>query len=52
MAGAIDSRQPKIEILPWNDKYTDDFVRINRLWIEELFEVEKHDIEQMEKVRD
>lgn len=49
--GAAGSPAPnKAEIVPWDPQYTGDFVRINRLWIEDLFKVERHDIEQMEKV--
>ncbi len=40
-----------VEIVPWREEYVADFAEINRLWIEDLFEVEQHDIDQMLKVQ-
>lgn len=37
----------RIAILPWSDRFREDFVRLSTLWIEQYFVLEKADREQL-----
>ncbi len=42
----------EVEIIKFKDKYADDFARLNYEWIDEFFEIEKHDREQLNNPKD
>ncbi|AEW87281.1 N-acetyltransferase [Flavobacterium columnare] len=39
-----------IKIISYNSKYKEDFVRLNKAWLEEYFYIEPHDIATFENV--
>ncbi len=40
------------EIIPYNPKYKNQFIALNKAWLEEYFFVEPHDIEVFENLED
>lgn len=42
------NRPKKIEIIEYNEKYAQDFARLNYEWIEQLFKIEAHDREMLD----
>lgn len=39
-----------MKIIPYDPKYKDDFVEMNRFWISEMFEIEPEDIRELENI--
>jgi ribosomal protein S18 acetylase RimI-like enzyme len=39
-----------IEIITYNSKYKNDFITLNKAWLETYFYIEKHDIEVFENI--
>ena len=42
----------KTKIIPYNPKYKNQFIALNKAWLEEYFFVEPHDIEVFENLED
>lgn len=40
----------EIKIIPYQSQYKDDFIRLNKAWLEEYFYVEPHDIETFNSI--
>jgi N-acetylglutamate synthase-like GNAT family acetyltransferase/DNA-binding MarR family transcriptional regulator len=45
-------RQQTVEVFEFKDKYAADFARLNYEWIENYFEVEKHDREMLDNAKE
>lgn len=41
-----------MKIIPYDPKYREDFIEMNRLWISEMFEIEEEDLRVLEHVDD
>lgn len=42
------ARQKEVEVIEFEEKYADDFARLNYEWIEEFFAIEDHDREMLD----
>lgn len=40
----------EIKIIPYHSEYKDDFIRLNKAWLEEYFCIEPHDIETFNSI--
>lgn len=39
-----------MRIIPYDEKYKNDFIEMNKLWISEMFEIEAEDIRELENI--
>ena len=42
----------EIKIIPYHSEYKDDFIRLNKAWLEEYFYVEPHDMETFNTIEE
>ena len=42
--------QMEIKIIGYNAQYKNDFIRLNKAWLEEYFYVESHDLETFNNI--
>lgn len=41
-----------MKVIPYDKKYKQEFIDLNKLWIEKLFKLEPHDLEQLENAEE
>lgn len=41
-----------MEIIPYKSEYKNDFIQLNRAWIEKFFKIEQADIDMLEHIEE
>ncbi len=39
-----------MKVVPYDPKYRQDFIEMNRAWISEMFQIEEQDLKEMDNV--